>query len=157
MMRDFRASVRAAAVPCLMAACLAGAAPDARAAGVRTVTIGTQTVTLEVASTPEEQSRGLMHRTRLAPGHGMLFVFEPPRQIAMWMKDTLIDLDAGFFDACGTLFNVRTMKRRTLDLHHSMGPAASVVEMPAGWFVRHGVVLGTTVAEFANPDWCRKP
>lgn len=49
--------------------------------------------TAEIADTPEAQQIGLMGRTELAPDRGMLFVWEPPTIIAMWMKDTLIPLD----------------------------------------------------------------
>lgn len=49
--------------------------------------------TAEIADTPEAQQIGLMGRTELAPDRGMLFIWEPPTIIAMWMKDTLIPLD----------------------------------------------------------------
>jgi uncharacterized protein len=60
------------------------------------VTIGGQSIQLEVARTPQEQSMGLMYRTELAPNRGMLFVFSPPRSVSFWMKNTLIPLDMVF-------------------------------------------------------------
>jgi uncharacterized protein len=53
-------------------------------------------VLLEVASTPEQQSMGLMYRTELADNRGMLFSFSPPRPVRFWMKNTLIPLDMLF-------------------------------------------------------------
>jgi len=47
--------------------------------------------TVEVAVTPEEQARGLMHREYLEGG--MVFVFEPEKIVKLWMKNTLIPLD----------------------------------------------------------------
>jgi uncharacterized protein len=55
-----------------------------------------QTIFLEVARTPEEQSTGLMYRTSLAADRGMLFVFAPARPASFWMKNTLIPLDMVF-------------------------------------------------------------
>lgn len=49
--------------------------------------------TAEITDTPRSQEVGLMGRTELAPDRGMLFTWEPPNIIAMWMKDTLIPLD----------------------------------------------------------------
>ncbi len=39
---------------------------------------------------------GLMYRTELPPDRGMLFVFNPPRPVKFWMKNTLIPLDMLF-------------------------------------------------------------
>src|SRR5712671_6552489 len=44
-------------------------------------------VSLEVAATPEERARGLMYRTSLAEGSGMLFVFDEDRNQSFWMKN----------------------------------------------------------------------
>jgi uncharacterized protein len=57
------------------------------------VTIGQQTIGLEVAATPMEQQIGLMARTSLAQDRGMLFPFNPARGVNFWMKNTLIPLD----------------------------------------------------------------
>ena len=47
--------------------------------------------------------RGLMYRPWLAPGTGMLFLFDPPRPVSFWMKNTLIPLDIRYYDAAGRL------------------------------------------------------
>jgi uncharacterized protein len=61
-----------------------------------TVSIGKQIIMLEVARTSQEQSIGLMYRTELPQDRGMLFVFNPPRPVKFWMKNTLIPLDMLF-------------------------------------------------------------
>lgn len=61
---------------------------------------------VELARTPERRRRGLMHRRELAPGAGMLFVFDAPGVQAMWMKDTPLSLDMLFFDGGGALLGV---------------------------------------------------
>ncbi|MBE9239891.1 DUF192 domain-containing protein [Synechocystis salina] len=60
------------------------------------VTIGSETILLEVATTPTQQAQGLMFRTELAGDRGMLFTFPEPRIARFWMKNTLIPLDMIF-------------------------------------------------------------
>lgn len=63
-------------------------------------------VVVEIADTPAERAKGLMFRESLAPGHGMLFVYEEPQPVAFWMKNTLIPLDIIFIDAAGRVAHV---------------------------------------------------
>jgi uncharacterized protein len=60
------------------------------------VVVNRQPILLEVARTAPEQSMGLMYRTDIAKDRGMLFVFNPPRPVKFWMKNTLIPLDMIF-------------------------------------------------------------
>jgi uncharacterized protein len=60
------------------------------------ITVADQVIQLEVAQTMEQQEIGLMYRTELAKDRGMVFVFDPPRRTAFWMKNTLIPLDMVF-------------------------------------------------------------
>ncbi|MBD3881101.1 DUF192 domain-containing protein [Phormidium tenue FACHB-886] len=55
-----------------------------------------QTIQLEVAETPEEQAMGLMFRPPLPDDRGMLFPFDPPRQVRFWMENTPSPLDMVF-------------------------------------------------------------
>jgi uncharacterized membrane protein (UPF0127 family) len=61
----------------------------------------------ELALTPEQRSRGLMHRRR-APEDGMLFVFPETTTGPFWMKNTLVPLTIVFFDSLG--FRVRKLR-----------------------------------------------
>jgi hypothetical protein len=54
--------------------------------------IGTNTIQAEVADEPDERTTGLMGRTELAEGTGMLFVFREPQALGFWMRDTLVPL-----------------------------------------------------------------
>lgn len=60
------------------------------------VILGGATIDLEVASTPQQQALGLMHRPPLADDRGMLFPFSPPRQVNFWMKNVPAPLDMVF-------------------------------------------------------------
>lgn len=60
--------------------------------------IGGQVIQLEVARTPQEQAKGLMHRPPLPDDRGMLFPFDPPRPVQFWMKNTPSPLDMVFLE-----------------------------------------------------------
>lgn len=47
----------------------------------------------EPATTPQQQARGLMFRSQLAPDRGMIFMFPEESPRAFWMYNTLIPID----------------------------------------------------------------
>jgi len=61
---------------------------------------------IEIADTDSERSQGLMNRSSLASGSGMLFVFGKEVTPAFWMKNTFIPLDIIFIGA-GTVLDVK--------------------------------------------------
>lgn len=58
--------------------------------------VGSATILLEVARTPQERALGLMFRPALAEDRGMLFPADPSRPIRMWMKNVPVPLDLVF-------------------------------------------------------------
>lgn len=103
---------------------------------------------LEVATTPDQQERGLMYRTSLAPHTGMLFVFDTDGPVAFWMKNTLVPLDMVFVAAGG---RVRSVYRNVAPAPPSMaddaiprenGTAKYVIELPAGEASGDGIAPG---------------
>jgi uncharacterized membrane protein (UPF0127 family) len=101
-----------------------------------------------VADDDGGRAQGLMFVEKLPENVGMLFVFESAEPRTFWMKNTLIPLAIGFFDARGTLIDVQEMSvassMMTLDppIYHSRGPAVFALEMNKGWFARHGIKTG---------------
>ena len=89
-----------------MAACSSDASEEASVATIP-VTIAAagkaHVFNVEVARTDEEQDRGLMFRTSLPEGGGMIFPFKKPRIGSFWMKNTLIPLDMIFIRADGSI------------------------------------------------------
>jgi hypothetical protein len=74
---------------------------------------GAHRFTVDVARTSEQQEWGLMFVRSLAPNRGMIFPFDPPQEVAFWMKNTLIPLDIIFIRADGTI--ARITKAKALD------------------------------------------
>jgi len=48
---------------------------------------------LEIAATPEQRALGLMGRSEVPRGTGMIFLFDEPAREGFWMKNCLVALD----------------------------------------------------------------
>ena len=89
---------------------------------------------LEIASTPEERTQGLMFRTELEGG--MLFVFDHPGRHPFWMKNTLIPLDIIWMDEDKEIVfisrNVQPCKVDPCEVIDPGADASYVLEVNAG-------------------------
>lgn len=105
-------------------------------------------LSLETATTPEEQERGLMSRTALAEHTGMIFVFDRDAQVSFWMKDTLVSLDMIFVASDGTVRHVfehvAMLPPNIADARIPLESAQAryVIEIPAGEAARDGIAPG---------------
>ena len=72
---------------------------------VKTKFSNTQFV-VELAKTPEQRQKGLMGRSSLKAQSGMLFLYESPRHVSFWMKNTLIGLDVIFLSSNGKILKI---------------------------------------------------
>ncbi len=108
---------------------------------------GVQTFSVELATTEEEKTTGLMYRKELADGKGMLFDFSPEQEVSMWMKNTYISLDMIFIRADGRILriaeNTEPLSTRIIP---SNGLAKAVLEVPAGTAQKYGIRPGDRVA-----------
>lgn len=109
--------------------------------------VGKIIITAEIADSDESRTRGLMFRQELAPNSGMLFVFSSEQPLAFWMKNTLIPLSIGYFDANKRLIDIQEMQPMLLAeqkprTYPSKGPAQYALEMPENWFKKNGIRLG---------------
>jgi uncharacterized membrane protein (UPF0127 family) len=107
---------------------------------------GKTTLKAEIAREDEHRQRGLMYRTSMPEGEGMLFVFQQRRVLTFWMHNTCIPLDMLFIDHDGVIVgieeNIPTMND---DTYHVGCPSLYVLEVNAGWARRHGVRAGQRV------------
>lgn len=107
---------------------------------------GKHAVKAEVAATRDARTRGLMWRTSLAEGEGMLFLFPAEDLLTFWMKNTLIPLDMIFIDSSWTIVGiVERAEPRTLDSRGPGVPSRYVLEVPGGWSARVGLKPGRKV------------
>lgn len=104
------------------------------------------TLQIEIASTPEQRQKGLMHRMHLPEGTGMLFIYEKPKILSFWMKDTFVPLSIGFFDENRCLINIAHMfpsSTPECQIYQSEKPALYALEVPYGWFERNCIARKT--------------
>jgi uncharacterized membrane protein (UPF0127 family) len=100
-----------------------------------------KSLALEIASTRESRAMGLMHRTSVPEGTGMLFVYPREETLRFWMKNVPMDIDIGFFDSKGALVGWSSMKGTAQGLsdaeypiYESQAPARFAVELTHGFF-----------------------
>ena len=130
---------------CLLAAPLAAEHGPQPPLPTQEIHVGGVTLEVEVADEPREREHGMMFRTELAEGRGMLFAYTAEAPRVFWMRDTPLPLDAGFIAADGRLLQVVALEPYSEVPVHSARPAQYVVEVPRGWFARHGLAPGVRV------------
>jgi len=101
---------------------------------------------VEVAETAAQQAHGMMFRTAVPPGTGMIFPMNPPRPASFWMRNTLVSLDLIFIGADGRVRNiVARAVPRSEALLASAGPVAAVLELAGGEAERIGLKPGDKI------------
>jgi uncharacterized membrane protein (UPF0127 family) len=109
------------------------------------------------ADTPQTRAQGLMFVRNLQPEQAMIFVYAPPQQVGMWMKNTLIPLDMLFVDADGCVVKVHDRAQPgSLETIASDTPVVLVVELAGGVAGRLGLRAGDRVARPAA-GWPQDP
>ncbi|HUU11141.1 MAG TPA: DUF192 domain-containing protein, partial [Phycisphaerae bacterium] len=111
-----------------------------------TIRVGEVPLVVEVADERAEHAKGMMFREHLGPDEAMLFIFERDENRQFWMKNTPMDLDLAYVAADGTITQIERMKAYDAEGVFSREPVRFVLEVPAGWFARHGIGVGTKLA-----------
>ena len=100
------------------------------------------------ADSPQTREQGFMFVAdrEVRPDQAMIFVYETPQYVAMWMKNTLLPLDMLFVDEHGCVVTIRqNAKPGSLAQIESRVPVALVVELKAGTVAAQGMAVGDRV------------
>lgn len=113
---------------------------------VTTLNVGIHLIKAEVAISDAERAQGLMFREKMGQNEGMVFRFNTPNQVCMWMKNTLLPLSVAFIDDAGSITNIEEMEPQTLDAHCASKPARYALEMNKGWFKQKNIKAGSKIS-----------
>ncbi|MDR2181688.1 MAG: DUF192 domain-containing protein [Treponema sp.] len=102
-------------------------------------------IEVEAARSEEQRRTGLMYRTELADGKGMLFFFESDQVLSFWMENTLIPLSIAYISYDGKIIDIRDMRPRDRSPITSSRSVRYALEVPRGYFTRAGITAGDSV------------
>ncbi len=114
------------------------------------------TVHVELARTPAEQQYGLMGRTNLPQGRGMLFI-EPPGKHAYWMYHCKIGLDIIWMKEDHQIVEMSPNtppclgKSTTCPTYGGKEDSEYVLELPVGSIQKHKLAVGERVEFSLEP------
>lgn len=107
---------------------------------------GEHKIDVEIAETPEEKAVGLMFRRSVPENTGMLFPYETPHEVTMWMRNTYVPLDMVFIREDGVVHRIEArtepLSERTIA---SQGAVTAVLELAGGAAERLGLKPGDRV------------
>lgn len=107
---------------------------------------GEKQITVEVTESNEEKMRGLMFRTSLADDQGMIFYYDQPQDVTMWMRNTYIPLDMVFINADGTVHRIEVRTEPLSErIISSQGNVVACLELAGGAADRLGLKAGDKV------------
>lgn len=98
---------------------------------------------LERAESNQARIKGLSDRDSLAPQSGMLFVFDPPAEQCIWMKDMRFDLDIIWLDEAKKVIKLeQAVKPETYPASFCAANTKYVIEMNSGDAQALGLAAG---------------
>ncbi len=111
-------------------------------------------IEIELAITPQEITKGLMHRTELCESCGMLFIFKNDGIHRFWMKNTLIPLDIIWMDANSKIIYIQKEANPcNTPACPTYGPETNsryVLEVNGGYTEKHKINIGDTARIFLS-------
>lgn len=116
------------------------------------LTAGMHVIRAEVAQAPAQRAQGLMYRQTMGTNDGMVFIFEQPAEVCMWMKNTPLPLSVAFIDNDGKIVNIEDMQPLTLESHCAKKQVRYALEMNQGWFKQKNIKPGTSIEGLSAAD-----
>jgi uncharacterized membrane protein (UPF0127 family) len=83
-----------------------------------------------------------MFRRTLGPDRGMIFPYDPPRDVSFWMENTLIPLDIIFIRSDGTIVRITHAKALDRTPLPAGEPVGAVLEIRGGRAAELGIKEG---------------
>lgn len=105
--------------------------------------IGDQLIQVHLADTPQKRAQGLMFQQSAEPG--MFLLYSEPREIALWMLNTPMPLDVAYIAANWRIAELIELEPFDETPVPAKQPVIAALEMPRGWFAKHGVMVGQKV------------
>lgn len=103
---------------------------------------------VEMALTPQQQETGLMFRPAVPADGGMLFDWGLPRDMAMWMRNTVAPLDMLFINPDGSIRRIaENTTPQSLATIPSNGAVRGTLELAAGTAARLHIRVGDKVEQ----------
>ena len=102
---------------------------------------------VEIPSTPESFSAGLMFRESLDKDTGMFFIFEDVGEKSFHMRDTTIPLDIAFINKEGVIESIKQLKPLDETYVYSNVEVLYALEVNRGWFAENKVEVGDKILE----------
>jgi len=115
----------------------------------------THNFSVEIADTPEKQTRGLMYRDAIDPDKGMLFEYDDQDVLSIWMKNTSVPLDIIFIRKNGKILKIEhSATPYSLRSISSEATVSGVLELAGGRALELGIMPGDQVKHsfFGNTD-----
>ncbi len=112
------------------------------------VTLGNETVGVYIVEDVAGRSQGLQGYDSLAPGEGMLFVFDDSLPRTFAMKGVSFPIDVLFIGDDMRVSGIERLEPGDTGTVTSPGPSPYVLELPAGWAADHDIHVGS---EFVPP------
>ena len=138
---------------------------DSAQAWIRTAKGDSVPLHVELALSSAQHTFGLMARPSLDSMSGMVFVYpeDQPGENGFWMWRTRMPLDIAFMDSTGTILTMFRMEPCSTDMYADVCtresaaykpnvPYRSALEVNAGFFAKHGVEKGATLAIGGGKD-----
>ncbi|KKU49768.1 MAG: hypothetical protein UX71_C0006G0021 [Parcubacteria group bacterium GW2011_GWA1_47_10] len=114
---------------------------------IRYVKVAGQRIRVDLAISPEAQTKGLAGRTGLSEGEGMLFIFDVPGKHLFWMKEMNFPIDIIWITENMQVVHVE--KNAAPESYpETFGPDAYikyVLEVPAGYSDKNNLKVGDRI------------
>ncbi len=100
---------------------------------------------IDILTETDDQARGLMWRERIPEDAGMLFVYNKPRQLSFWMKNTSIPLDLAYIGPDMRINEILPLEPYSYESVRSRYASIMALEVYRGTLEWLGVTVGDEV------------